>query len=154
MSASTQPDCIFCRIVAGEAHSHPVHEDDDVLAFMDIQPVEPGHTLIIPKHHYENLLESTPEAMAAVARVSVPLARALREVFSPDGIFVAQTNGVAAGQTVFHYHLHLIPRWHGSRVQLHGRRLADPEELAAHAVRIRAALRGGEDAIETESVQD
>ncbi len=135
--------CIFCEIVAGRSPAHRVFEDEEVLVFMDIQPVSEGHTLIIPKVHYENLFEATEDAMAAVARVSVRVARAIRQAFAPDGVFVAQTNGVAAGQTVFHYHLHLIPRWHGSLPQLHGRRTAAPEDLAATASRIAHAL-GGE----------
>jgi histidine triad (HIT) family protein len=137
-----QNDCIFCRIVSGDAPSHRVFEDDEVLVFMDIQPVAEGHTLIIPRRHYENLFEASEDAMAAVARVSVRIARAIRAAFEPDGVFVAQTNGVAAGQTVFHYHLHLIPRWHGGALQLHGRKTADPSDLAQHATRIAEALRG------------
>ena len=122
---ASKPDCIFCRIVAGEAPSHRVFEDDDVLVFMDIQPVAEGHTLIIPKGHCDDLFEASEDAMAAVARVSVRVARAIREAFAPDGVFVAQTNGEAAGQTVFHYHLHLIPRRYGEAGNpFHGRRLA------------------------------
>lgn len=138
-------DCIFCRIVGGEAPSHRVYEDGDVLVFMDIQPVAEGHTLIIPRSHYENLFEASEDAMAAVARVSVRIARAIREALSPDGVFVAQTNGAAAGQTVFHYHLHLIPRWHGGGLRIHGRREAAADDLARVADRIRAALGGAED---------
>ena len=133
-------DCIFCRILAGDAPSHRVYEDDEVLVFMDIRPVSRGHTLIIPKQHYENLLESSEEAMAAVARVSVRIANAIKTVFEPDGVFVAQTNGVAAGQTVFHYHLHLIPRWLGGASQIHGRVEAPAAELADQAARLRLAL--------------
>ena len=133
-------DCIFCRIVAGDAPAHRVYESDDVLVFMDIRPVSRGHTLLIPKRHFENLFESSEDAMAAVARVSVRIANAIRDAVQPDGVFVAQTNGVAAGQTVFHYHLHLIPRWFGSGPQIHGRTEADPDELADLASRLRAAL--------------
>jgi len=138
--ASTSDPCIFCRIVAGSAPCHRVYEDDEVLVFMDIRPVSPGHTLLIPKRHYANLFESSEDAMAAVARVSVRIANAIRTAIRPDGVFVAQTNGVAAGQTVFHYHLHLIPRWHGSGPQIHGRREAAPDVLAAQAADLRAAL--------------
>ena len=100
--------CIFCRIAAGEAPSHRVYEDDEGLACMDIRPGAEGHILIIPKAHYENLFEATEDAMAAVARISVRIANAIKTVFEPDGVFVAQTNGVAAGQTVFHLHLHVL----------------------------------------------
>jgi histidine triad (HIT) family protein len=137
-----ETDCIFCRIVAGEAPSHRVYEDADVLVFMDIRPVSVGHTLIIPKRHFENLFEASEDAMAAVARVSVRIARAIRAVLEPDGVFVAQTNGAAAGQTVFHYHLHLIPRREGGELQIHGRIPVSAGELAALARRIQGALAG------------
>ncbi len=135
-----QDGCIFCRIVAGDAPAHRVYEDDEVLVFMDIRPVSEGHTLIIPKQHLENLFEATEDAMAAVARTSVRIANAIKAVFEPDGVFVAQTNGAAAGQTVFHYHLHLIPRWHGGNLQLHGRIEAAAAELGMLAGRVRDAL--------------
>ena len=132
--------CIFCRIAAGEAPSHRVYEDDEVLVFMDIRPVAEGHTLIIPKAHYENLFEATEGAMAAVARISVRIANAIKTVFEPDGVFVAQTNGVAAGQTIFHYQLHLIPRWYGGDPRLHGRIDASADELDALTAQLRMAL--------------
>lgn len=141
-----QPNCIFCRIVAGEAPSHRVYEDGEVLVFMDIRPVSQGHTLIIPKQHFENLFEATEDAMASVARISVRIANAIRTVFEPDGVFVAQTNGAAAGQTVFHYHLHLIPRWQGGDLQVHGRREATASELAGLAARLRDTLGESESA--------
>lgn len=140
MSRRSEAGCIFCRIVAGQAPCHRVYEDPAVLAFMDIRPVSRGHTLIIPKPHFENLFEASEDAMAAVARVSVRLANAIRAVCEPDGVFVAQTNGVAAGQTVFHYHLHLIPRWYGSGPQIHGRVEADSAQLSDLAARLRSAL--------------
>jgi histidine triad (HIT) family protein len=145
MPPPPRADCIFCRIVAGDAPSYPVYADDEVLVFMDIQPVAEGHTLIIPKAHYENLFEATEEAMAAVARVSVRIARAIRTALEPDGVFVAQTNGAAAGQTVFHYHLHLIPRWQGGTLTLHGRKTAAPDKLIEIAERISRSLRGETD---------
>lgn len=132
--------CIFCRIVRGDAPSHRVFENEQTLVFMDIRPVTRGHTLIITREHFENLFEANPEAMAAVGRLSVRVARAIREVLEPDGVFVAQTNGVAAGQTVFHYHLHLIPRQLGGGMSLHSRTLADEGELAQIAQELRAAL--------------
>ena len=135
-----QDGCIFCRIVAGDAPAHRVYEDSWVLVFMDIRPVSEGHTLIIPKEHHENLFEATEDAMAAVARTSVRIANAIRAVFEPDGVFVAQTNGAAAGQTVFHYHLHLIPRWHGGGVQTHGRVEAPADKLIGQARRLRDSL--------------
>jgi histidine triad (HIT) family protein len=133
--------CIFCRIVAGEAPCHRVYEDDTVLAFMDIAPVGDGHLLVVPKRHYENLLEADETSMLAVMAASRRLAHALRRALAPDGIGVHQLNGAAAGQTVFHYHMHLIPRKHGDPIAVHGRTPGDPKRLAQNARTIAAELR-------------
>jgi histidine triad (HIT) family protein len=103
---------------------------------MDIFPVSEGHTLVVTKEHFENLFEATPEAMAAVGAMSQRVATALGEEWQPDGLSVYQANGVAAGQTVFHYHLHLMPRASGSALTLHGRQQADAAVLASQAERI------------------
>jgi histidine triad (HIT) family protein len=136
--------CIFCAIVAGAAPCHRVYEDDAVLAFMDIFPVGDGHLLIVPKTHSENLLDTEPAALAAVMHASRRLALALERALTPDGIGVHQLNGAAAGQTVFHYHMHLIPRNHGDPIAFHGRKAGDPARLAENARRIAEALRGME----------
>lgn len=138
MSAS--PDCIFCRIIAGEAPCQKVHEDAWTITFMDLFPAARGHTLIVPKAHHENLFEMDEEPLRQVAANSRSLAWALRKVLAPDGIGVHQLNGAAAGQTVFHYHMHLIPSWHGRPLALHGRRRAEPEELGRLAADLSAAL--------------
>jgi len=136
-------DCIFCRIVRGEAPSFRVHEDALTLAFLDIAPVSDGHVLVIPRAHFENLFEVTPDVVAAVAVSSRRVAHALRAELAPDGLAVAQLNGEAAGQTVFHYHMHLIPRRHGDGFVFHGRAPGKPERLrelaAALCERIRTA---------------
>jgi histidine triad (HIT) family protein len=135
------PDCAFCRIASGDAPSHKVYEDDVVLAFMDIAPVGEGHTLVIMKEHFENLAEASDASLASVVRVSRRIAKAIQETLAPDGLLVVQTNGAAAGQTVFHYHMHLIPRRSGSPFGLHGRRLEDPQKLAQLAATlVRATL--------------
>ena len=134
-------DCIFCAIAAGTASSHRVYEDDSVLAFMDIFPVSDGHLLVIPKRHYETLLDSDEESMLAVMAASRRLAHALQTALRPDGIGVHQLNGSAAGQTVFHYHMHLIPRKHGDPIAFHGRTPGDPKQLAENARRIAQAFR-------------
>ena len=108
-------DCIFCQIVAGDAPCDLVHEDELTVTFMDLFPVGRGHLLVVPKAHAENLFEIPEPALEQVMRNTRCLALALREVFSPDGIGVHQLNGAAAGQTVFHYHVHLIPRMQGVR---------------------------------------
>ena len=134
------PACIFCQIVAGSAPCHRVYEDEKIIVFMDIRPVAHGHTLVVTREHFENLLDTSDEAIAAIARVSRRVARALWSALEPDGIFVAQANGAAAGQTVFHYHMHLIPRASGADLRVHGRTQADAQDLAALARSIAAAL--------------
>ena len=136
----SNPDCIFCKIISGEAAAVKVTETEHALAFMDLFPAAPGHALVIPKPHYENLFEATPDSLGAVHELARRVARAIRSALRPDGLMVFQLNGAAAGQTVFHYHVHLIPRMSGSEFQLHGRQRADDAALAAFARRIASAL--------------
>ena len=143
MTAASGEGCIFCAIVRGDAPCHRIHEDDRTFVFMDVMPVSLGHVLVIPKRHCENVFEAEPEDLAAVMATSKPIAHALRKGLVPDGVAVIQLNGAAAGQTVFHYHMHLIPRMQGDKIgSLHGRKRADDAELADTAARIRAALDG------------
>jgi len=137
-----EPGCIFCRIVRGEAPCHRVAEDDLTLVFMDLFPVSDGHTLVVTKEHFQDLFEATPPAIAAVGAMSKRVADALRRVLEPDGLSVYQANGTAAGQTVFHYHMHLMPRAEGSALRLHGREQGDPVVLARRAAEIGARLEG------------
>jgi len=102
--------CIFCRIAKGELPCFKVFEDQRVLAFMDINPISEGHTLVIPRAHAENIWEISPEDLAAVQMTAQRLASALREVLRPAGIAFLQLNGRAVNQVVMHYHQHLIPR--------------------------------------------
>jgi len=132
--------CIFCEIIAQRAPAARVVEDPHTLAFLDLFPVAPGHALVIPKVHYPNLFEATPQTLAAVIETARRVARAIRTALQPDGLAVFQLNGRAAGQTVFHYHVHLIPRHEGDTLRLHGREVASREELEAVAQRIAAAL--------------
>jgi histidine triad (HIT) family protein len=104
---------IFSRIVRGEIPAAKVYEDDLTLAFLDINPASRGHTLVISKQELPGLLDLSPELLAAVAHTTQRVARALSAVLQPDGFNVIQNNGAAAGQTVFHYHVHIIPRWSG-----------------------------------------
>lgn len=106
-------DCIFCKIIAGEIPSFKVYEDDNVFAFADINPINNGHTLIIPKNHAENLWEIAPEDLAAIHQASLNIAKAIKKALQPAGIAVLQLNGRAVNQVVMHYHLHLIPRCAG-----------------------------------------
>lgn len=133
-------DCLFCRIVSGEAPAYRVYEDEHTLAFMDIFPVGRGHTLVIPKAHSDDIHEAEPAALTAVMRNSQRIAHAMQSELGPDGIGVYQLNGAAAGQTIFHYHMHLVPRSQGDALTLHGRVRAEDSELEALADTLRAGL--------------
>ncbi len=132
--------CIFCRIVAGEAPAVKLSEDSLTLSILDIRPVSEGHALVLTREHFENVYEATADALAAVARASKRVALALRETLRPDGLSIAQSNGKAASQSIFHYHMHLIPRRAGSSWTLHGRRSATMAELEQLARRLAERL--------------
>lgn len=134
------PNCIFCLIVAGKADANKVYEDEHTLVFMDIFPVSDGHTLLIPKTHCQDLFDADSEALSSLMATSKRVATALREVVRPEGMMVFQLNGAAAGQTVFHYHMHLLPRWADQPLELHTRTPGDPARLAELATKIAAAL--------------
>jgi histidine triad (HIT) family protein len=103
-------DCIFCEIVAGKIPSFKIFEDEKVLAFLDINPVSRGHTLVIPKAHAENLWEIREEDLTAVHVASKKIIQALKDALNPSGVACLQLNGRGVNQVVMHYHLHLIPR--------------------------------------------
>ena len=104
-------DCIFCKIVAGEIPSHKIYEDEFILAFLDISQTTKGHTLVIPKVHRKDIFEMTPDEMAKLHAKLPNLASALVAAFDASGLNVVNNNKESAGQTVFHYHVHLIPRY-------------------------------------------
>lgn len=134
-------DCVFCKIIAGQIPSTRVHEDEHTLAFMDIGQVNPGHVLIAVKKHADNLYALDDAQAAAVARTSARLARAIRDAFKSEGLSVYQANGKAAGQTVFHYHVHLLPRHDGDGMELTWPVKNPPrEKLEEYAGKIRAGL--------------
>jgi len=134
-------DCVFCKIVAGQIPSTRVYEDEHTLAFMDIGQVNPGHVLVAVKRHADNLYVLDDAQAAAVARTSVRLSRAIRDAFKPEGLSVYQANGKAAGQTVFHYHVHLLPRHAGDGMELTWPVKNPPREtLEDYAGKIRAGL--------------
>jgi histidine triad (HIT) family protein len=132
--------CIFCAIVAGKAPASRVAEDDEALAFLDLFPVADGHTLVIPKDHAENVFEMEEGAMRATAALARRVARAIRAELAPAGLAVYQANGEAAGQTVWHYHQHLIPRRMGEPMSFHGRGKADEARLRAVAAKLAARV--------------
>lgn len=133
-------DCIFCKIIAGEIPSAQVYQDECIQVFLDAFPARPGHCLIVPNTHYRDLLEINLDDLQAVVRISQPLALALKEVFHADGIRVQQFNGRAAGQSVFHYHMHLIPVKDDDVGVEHGIAAADAAQLHKQAEAVRAVL--------------
>ncbi len=133
-------ECIFCKIVRGEAPADKVYEDERVVVFMDLFPVTDGHTLVVTKEHFENLFEATEESLQAVIASSKRIAGAIQAVLEPEGLMVFQLNGRAAGQAVFHYHMHLMPRNEGEPLALHTRVQGDPARLREVSERLAAAL--------------
>ncbi|WP_404449106.1 HIT family protein [Sutcliffiella horikoshii] len=104
-------DCIFCKIINGDIPAAKVYEDEHVLAFLDISQVTKGHTLVIPKVHKENIYELTPEIAENLFKVVPKISNSIKEKFQPIGLNLLNNNGEAAGQSVFHYHLHILPRY-------------------------------------------
>lgn len=134
-------NCVFCKIVARQIPATVVHEDEHVLAFMDIGQVNPGHVLVALKHHAENIFALDDAQAAAAFRAAARVSRAIREAFAPPGLSVYQANGKAAGQTVFHFHIHLVPRHEADGMQLTWPVKNPPrEKLAEYAEKIRARL--------------
>ena len=134
-------DCVFCRIVAGQIPSTRVYEDEHCLAFMDIGQVNPGHVLVAVKKHAATVFELDVVQAEAIARTIVKISKALKTAFDPEGLSVYQANGKAAGQTVFHYHVHLLPRHAGDGMELTWPVKNPPREaLEGYAARIRAKL--------------
>jgi histidine triad (HIT) family protein len=139
-------DCIFCKIIKGEIPSFKVYEDDQVLAFMDINPISPGHALIIPKNHTANLAEISDGDLSAVHRASKKVMVGIEKALGASGVACVQLNGKGVNQVVMHYHLHLIPKVPGgpdlpvSKWEIIP---GDMGEINATAEKISAALKNG-----------
>ncbi|SCX01412.1 HIT-like protein [Agrobacterium sp. DSM 25558] len=131
---------IFAKILRDEIPCVKVYEDDDTLAFMDVMPQAPGHVLVIPKTGSRNILDADPEILAKTIAVVQKLAVAAKEAFDADGVYIAQFNEPAAGQTVFHLHFHIVPRKEGEQMKPHSGAMADVALLKAQAEKIKAAL--------------
>ena len=133
---------IFAKILSGEMPSVKVFEDDVALAFMDVFPQAEGHTLVIPKQvEARNLLDMPTEKLGAYMERVQAVARAVEKALTPDGVVVSQFNGAPAGQTVFHLHFHIIPRWQGDSMRGHASgKMAEIETLEALAQKIRPFL--------------
>ena len=138
MPESTQ--CIFCKIIRGEIPAAKVDENAQTLTFMDVQPASRGHTLVISKAHAPTLLDIAEADLLAVTSTVQRVARAVQKAFNPDGIRIGQFNGAAAGQTVPHYHVHIIPMHQGQKVGAHGRESVSLEQLKELAGQLRTAL--------------
>ena len=131
---------IFARILRGEIPCHKVFEDDLTFAFMDISPISRGHTLVLPKARARNILDVTPDVLAATIVTVGRVARAAKAAFEAEGVAIMQFNESPAGQSVFHLHFHVVPRWAGVALEPHGGPMEKPEILGEHAERMRAAF--------------
>jgi histidine triad (HIT) family protein len=134
------PENIFAKILKGEIPCHKLYEDEDTLAFLDIMPRTEGHALVITKESAADLFGITPAGLGKLMTVVQTLAPKIKQAVGADGVLIQQFNGAAAGQTVFHLHVHIIPRKEGVPMRAEGSKLADPEDLKATAEKIRAVL--------------
>jgi histidine triad (HIT) family protein len=131
---------IFAKVLKGEIPCHKIYEDEDTLAFLDIMPRTEGHTLVITKEKARNLFDVRPEALAKLMAVVQKLAPVIQEAVGAEGVLIQQFNGAAAGQTVFHLHVHIIPRKEGEALKPHAGKMADQAQLAATTEKIRNRL--------------
>jgi histidine triad (HIT) family protein len=134
----SEPDCIFCQIVAGEIPAQIVAQDDRTVSFMDIFPGSRGHALVIPRRHSRDLWEIEPEDLTAVVQAARHLAGRVRDRLGADGVNLINSNGAAAWQTVFHFHVHVLPRYENDPLRLPWTPAqGDPDEIAALADQLR-----------------
>ena len=135
------PDCIFCKIIQGEIPSFKLYEDEESLAFMDINPAGEGHALVIPKEHAADVHTVSDAAISATVRSAKKVAGAIDRTLGPDGMNLVQANGAAAAQSIFHFHMHVLPRREGDDLKLNwGLAPGDMEAIGALAERIRANI--------------
>lgn len=131
-------DCIFCKIIAGEIPSFRIYEDDETFAFMDINPANEGHALVIPKEHSENVYAVSDAAIAATVIAAKKVATAIEKTVKPGGVNLVQANGPAAAQSVFHFHVHVLPRREGDELKLNwGLNPGDMDAIGKLAERVR-----------------
>lgn len=134
------PNNVFAKILRGEAPAVKVYENDFTLAFMDLMPQVPGHTLVIPKAPAVDLHDLDPDSLAETIKTTQVVAAAVKQAFEAPGIMLAQLSGEAAGQTVFHLHFHIFPRHNGLEFKLHAREVEEMSVLEANAAKIRDCL--------------
>ncbi|ANI13842.1 MULTISPECIES: HIT family protein [Pseudomonas] len=143
LQGTYDPQNIFAQIIRGDAPCYKLYEDDDVLAFLDLFPQSHGHALVVPKRSAaRNILEVDADALCKVMGVVQRLTRAIVEELNPDGVQVAQFNGAPAGQTVFHIHVHIVPRYAGQGLGIHAAQKADPAELEQLQARLVRRING------------
>jgi histidine triad (HIT) family protein len=138
---SYDPNNIFAKILRGEIPAHKVYEDDRTFAFLDIMPQAPGHTLVIPKVPARTILDIAPDDLAYLMKVAQKIARTAVAVFGADGLTIIQFNEPAGGQTVFHLHVHVIPRKNGVPLRPHGSYKEETAVLSDQALKLAAALK-------------
>ncbi|MBB4569677.1 HIT family protein [Rhizobium leucaenae] len=138
--AAYDPNNIFAKILKGEIPSYRIYEDEHTVAFMDVMPQAPGHTLVLPKAASRNLLDADPSVLPHLITTVQKVAVAIQEAFEADGVYIAQFNEPAAGQTVFHLHFHIIPRHEGIALKPHSGKMEDGAVLAENAKKIIEAL--------------
>ena len=135
-------NCIFCKIVRGELPSYKVYEDDKTIAFLDIHPVNAGHTLVVPKAHSTNIFDITPDDWAALAEVVRKLSIAVEKALGADGVNIGMNNREHAGQVVGHSHMHIIPRFEADGFKLMPQRTYKENEAESTLEKIRTAVNG------------
>ncbi|NIW86648.1 MAG: HIT domain-containing protein [Gammaproteobacteria bacterium] len=134
-------ECIFCKIIAGDLPSFKLYEDEATMAFMDINPANEGHSLVVPKEHAEDLQGVSEQALSAAVVTAKKVAGAIMRTLNPAGLNLVQANGPAAAQSVFHFHVHVMPRYEGDDLKLNwGMRPGDKDAIGALTQRIRANL--------------
>jgi len=133
---------VFAQILEGKMPAHKVFENDHTLAFLDIMPVSVGHTLIVPKAEAENIFELENEPGSEVFKTTKKVAHGIQASLNPTGLIITQLNGTDAGQTVFHYHMHIIPVYKKTPLRMHGKETEDAEALAKTAKIIKQAIVG------------
>ena len=133
-------DCIFCKIIKGEIPSATVYEDDNFKAILDVNPAARGHIIILPKNHSANVFEIPEEEISGIMVVAKKLAKAVKEAYKCDGVNILQNNGEAAGQTVFHLHVHVIPRFKNDSINLAWKPGEMPEDMEQIVKEIQAKL--------------
>ena len=131
---------VFAKVLRGEIPCHKIYEDDDTLAFLDIMPRTEGHALVVTKEKARDLFDVSSKALVKLMAVVQKLAPKIKDAMGAEGVLVQQFNGTAAGQTVFHLHVHIIPRKEGEALKPHAGRMEDQAKLAATAEKIRKAL--------------